>query len=161
MINRRDNKMKKNNRLMSELKDVQMNPIPNFDVGLKDDNINEWRATIIGPSDSPYEGGVFELDISFPVNYPFTPPKVSFVTRIFHPNINSDGDICLDILKDKWSPALKIPQVLLSISSLMVQPNPEDPLEPDVAKLYKDNKVMYDKKAKEYTVKYANGKTDN
>ena len=62
----------------------------------------------MGPGDSPYSGGVFFLAIHFPTDYPFKPPKVNFTTRIYHPNINSNGSICLDILRDQWSPALTI-----------------------------------------------------
>jgi ubiquitin-protein ligase len=67
-----------------------------------------WQATIMGPGESPYSGGVFFLAIHFPTDYPFKPPKVNFTTRIYHPNINSNGSICLDILRDQWSPALTI-----------------------------------------------------
>ncbi|XP_010084401.1 PREDICTED: ubiquitin-conjugating enzyme E2 D3-like, partial [Pterocles gutturalis] len=67
-----------------------------------------WQATIMGPNDSPYQGGVFFLTIHFPTDYPFKPPKVAFTTRIYHPNINSNGSICLDILRSQWSPALTI-----------------------------------------------------
>jgi hypothetical protein len=67
-----------------------------------------WQATIMGPGDSPYSGGVFFLSIAFPTDYPFKPPKVNFTTRIYHPNINANGSICLDILRDQWSPALTI-----------------------------------------------------
>lgn len=70
-----------------------------------------WQATIIGPNDSPYAGGVFLVSIHFPPDYPFKPPKVAFRTRVFHPNINSNGNICLDILKEQWSPALTISKV--------------------------------------------------
>lgn len=84
----------------------------------------QWVSTIAGPKASPYEGGVFYLDIRFPQDYPFRPPKVTFSTRIYHCNINSQGGICLDILKDNWSPALSISKVLLSISSLLTDPNP-------------------------------------
>uniref|UniRef100_A0A493SVL0 UBC core domain-containing protein n=1 Tax=Anas platyrhynchos platyrhynchos TaxID=8840 RepID=A0A493SVL0_ANAPP len=83
--------------------------------GPKGDNIYEWRSTILGPPGSVYEGGVFFLDITFTPEYPFKPPKVTFRTRIYHCNINSQGVICLDILKDNWSPALTISKVLLSI----------------------------------------------
>ncbi|CAN1158462.1 Ubiquitin-conjugating enzyme E2 28 [Linum perenne] len=67
-----------------------------------------WQATIMGPPDSPYSGGVFLVTIHFPPDYPFKPPKVAFRTKVFHPNINSNGSICLDILKEQWSPALTI-----------------------------------------------------
>ncbi|XP_011830164.1 PREDICTED: ubiquitin-conjugating enzyme E2 E1 isoform X4 [Mandrillus leucophaeus] len=92
--------------------------------GPKGDNIYEWRSTILGPPGSVYEGGVFFLDITFTPEYPFKPPKVTFRTRIYHCNINSQGVICLDILKDNWSPALTISKVLLSICSLLTDCNP-------------------------------------
>lgn len=71
-------------------------------------SVFHWQATIMGPPDSPYQGGVFFLTIHFPTDYPFKPPKVAFTTRIYHPNINSNGSICLDILRSQWSPALTI-----------------------------------------------------
>ena len=109
--------------------------------GPKGDNIYEWVSTILGPPGSVYEGGVFFLDIHFSPEYPFKPPKassynkspicndgflfqVTFRTRIYHCNINSQGVICLDILKDNWSPALTISKVLLSICSLLTDCNP-------------------------------------
>ncbi|KAL6092962.1 hypothetical protein STEG23_002908 [Scotinomys teguina] len=99
-----------------------------------------WQATIMGPNDSPYQGGVFFLTIHFPTDYPFKPPKVAFTTRIYHPNINSNGSICLDILRSQWSPALTISKVLLSICSLLCDPNPDDPLVPEIARIYKTDR---------------------
>ncbi|KAG8008885.1 Ubiquitin-conjugating enzyme E2 D4 [Nibea albiflora] len=90
--------------------------------------------------DSPYQGGVFFLTIHFPTDYPFKPPKVAFTTKIYHPNINSNGSICLDILRSQWSPALTVSKVLLSICSLLCDPNPDDPLVPDIAHIYKNDK---------------------
>jgi ubiquitin-conjugating enzyme E2 D/E len=114
-----------------------------------------WQATIMGPGESPYQGGVFFLQIKFPTDYPFKPPRIQFNTKIYHPNINSNGGICLDILKDQWSPALTISKVLLSICSLLTDPNPNDPLVPEIAQLYKTNKAEYEKTAREWTRKYA------
>jgi ubiquitin-conjugating enzyme E2 D len=76
--------------------------------GPVNDDLFHWQATIMGPAESPYQGGVFFLTIHFPTDYPFKPPKVAFTTRIYHPNINSNGSICLDILRTQWSPALTI-----------------------------------------------------
>ncbi|OMP85076.1 Ubiquitin-conjugating enzyme E2-16 kDa [Diplodia seriata] len=109
-----------------------------------------------GPQgDSPYSGGVFFLAIHFPTDYPFKPPKVNFTTRIYHPNINSNGSICLDILRDQWSPALTISKVLLSICSMLTDPNPDDPLVPEIAHVYKTDRARYEATAREWTRKYA------
>ena len=109
----------------------------------------------MGPEDSPYHQGVFFLVITFPPDYPFKPPKVQFTTKIYHPNINSNGSICLDILKDQWSPALTISKVLLSISSLLTDPNPDDPLVAEIATIYKNDRERYNANAREWTTKYA------
>ncbi|KAG7469667.1 hypothetical protein MATL_G00131270, partial [Megalops atlanticus] len=111
-------------RIQKELAEITLDPPPNCSAGPKGDNIYEWRSTILGPPGSVYEGGVFFLDIAFTPDYPFKPPKVTFRTRIYHCNINSQGVICLDILKDNWSPALTISKVLLSICSLLTDCNP-------------------------------------
>lgn len=109
----------------------------------------------MGPPDSPYSGGIFFLQIHFPTDYPFKPPKVNFTTKIYHPNINSNGSICLDILRDQWSPALTISKVLLSICSMLTDPNPDDPLVPEIAHLYKTDRSRYEATAREWTRKYA------
>lgn len=111
-------------RIQKELAEITLDPPPNCSAGPKGDNYYEWVSTILGPPGSVYEGGVFFLDIHFSPEYPFKPPKVTFRTRIYHCNINSQGVICLDILKDNWSPALTISKVLLSICSLLTDCNP-------------------------------------
>ncbi|CAI2382386.1 unnamed protein product [Moneuplotes crassus] len=113
-----------------------------------------WSGSIVGPADTPYEGGIFFLNIEFPGDYPFKPPKIVFTTKVYHPNINSTGSICVDILKDQWSPALTISKVLISISTLLDDPNPDDPLVPEIAQEYLNNREAYDEKAKEWTNTY-------
>eukprot|EP00005_Dracoamoeba_jomungandri_P004207 CAMPEP_0174258768 /NCGR_PEP_ID=MMETSP0439-20130205/7705_1 /TAXON_ID=0 /ORGANISM="Stereomyxa ramosa, Strain Chinc5" /LENGTH=147 /DNA_ID=CAMNT_0015342399 /DNA_START=61 /DNA_END=504 /DNA_ORIENTATION=- len=142
-------------RINKELQDLQRDPPASCSAGPVGDDMFHWSATIMGPSESPYQGGVFFLNINFPTDYPFKPPKVQFTSKIYHPNVNSNGSICLDILKEQWSPALTISKVLLSICSLLTDPNPDDPLVPEIAHVYKTDKRSYEATAREWTRKYA------
>jgi len=143
-------------RLAIESSDMQSHPPENCSAGPENDNdITVWKGTIIGPKGSPFESGIFKLNIKFPHTYPFTAPQIKFETPIYHPNISKNGVICLDILKDQWSPALTISKVLLSICSLLTDPNPNDPLETEIANMYKENKCKYEILAYEWTKKYA------
>ncbi|KAG7027526.1 Ubiquitin-conjugating enzyme E2 11, partial [Cucurbita argyrosperma subsp. argyrosperma] len=207
-------------RILKELKDLQKDPPTSCSAGPVAEDMFHWQATIMGPSDSPYSGGVFLVNIHFPPDYPFKPPKavtngfrdrhcrcasedagpqggrfqtpgglperrlnlkggwtpsdvpartldaqggwilrshVAFRTKVFHPNINSNGSICLDILKEQWSPALTISKVLLSICSLLTDPNPDDPLVPEIAHMYKTDRAKYEASARSWTQKYAMG----
>ncbi|CAG8770090.1 21590_t:CDS:2, partial [Racocetra persica] len=138
-----------------ELHDLGRDPPSSCSAGPIGEDLFHWQATIMGPTESPYTGGVFFLAIHFPTDYPFKPPKVNFTTRIYHPNINSNGSICLDILRDQWSPALTISKVLLSICSMLTDPNPDDPLVPEIAHVYKTDRARYEATAREWTRKYA------
>ena len=142
-------------RLKKEYNDILTNDISNISAGPINGNLYEWQAFILGPIGTPYEGGIFKLNISIPPNYPFKSPIVIFTTKIYHPNINLAGNICLDILKDHWSPALTISKVLLSICSLLSDPNPNDPLVSDIANVLKTNPELYNKTAREWTQLYA------
>lgn len=142
-------------RIQKELADVQKDPPAGCSAGPVGDDLFNWEGVIFGPSDSPYAGGVFKLSIRFPTEYPFKQPHIQFITKIYHPNINSAGGICLDILKSQWSPALTISKVLLSILSLLTDPNPNDPLVPDIAVLYKTSREAYETNARDYTMMYA------
>jgi ubiquitin-conjugating enzyme E2 N len=104
---------------------------------------------------SPYAGGTFKIEIFLPYDYPMVPPKCHFLTRIYHPNIDRVGRICLDILKDRWSPALQIDKVCLSILLLLQNPNPEDPLDNKVANVMKTNPTQFKKNAIKMTKDYA------
>jgi ubiquitin-conjugating enzyme E2 D/E len=143
-------------RIQRELLEIQNDPPINCSAGpINSNDLFRWEGVIFGPSDSPYAGGVFKLNIMFPTDYPFKSPTITFTTRIYHPNISPAGAICLDILKTQWSPALTIGKVLLSICSLLTDPNPNDPLVPEIANIYKTNRAEYDKQAKLHTLKYA------
>ena len=143
-------------RIQKELIDLGRDPPANCSAGpTEEDQPLKWQATIMGPEDSPYHQGVFFLNIHFPPDYPFKPPKITFTTKIYHCNINSNGSICLDILKDQWSPALTISKVLLSISSLLTDANPDDPLVPEIANLLKGDRAKHDNTAREWTTRYA------
>ena len=143
-------------RIHRELLDIGRDPPNGCSAGpINEKDIFTWQATLVGPEDSPYANGIFFLQIVFPQEYPFKPPVVTFTTKIYHPNIDQSGSICLDVLKNEWSPALTVSKVLLSISSLLTDPNPNDPLVPDIANLYKENREEYLKKAVEWTDLYA------
>ena len=154
-------KAMKNRRLTKELKDFQKDPPSNIRVELKDDtDLFHWYAYITGPEDSPYSGYDFKVEVKFPTDYPFKAPKVNMLTKIYHPNIDGTGTICLDILRGKWSPALNIQKTLLSISSLLCDPNPDSAMNMDAAVLYKNNLNTYNKTAKEWAEKYAEKKNN-
>lgn len=114
-----------------------------------------YLSYLIGPPDTPYNGGLYIIRFCFPSEYLFKPPKVSFETPIYHPNINEKGTISLDILYHMWSPSLTFPKILLSLEALLEEPNPHDPLVPEIAQLYKTDKQLFLRKAEEMTRKFA------
>jgi len=144
-------------RLRKELKEFNENPPENCAAGpISDEDYLKWQAAFLGPANSPYESGIFFLSIKFPNNYPFSPPEVKFVTPVYHCNINISGEICLDIIKsNEWSPALTVSSLMVSIISLLTDPNPDSPLRGDIASLYISNRRAHDMEAKEHTKKYA------
>uniref|UniRef100_A0A1I8A965 E2 ubiquitin-conjugating enzyme n=1 Tax=Steinernema glaseri TaxID=37863 RepID=A0A1I8A965_9BILA len=125
-------------------------------IEMLDESFTKLKGQIRGPSDCPYENGEFQLDIEIPKDYPFSPPKVKFITRLWHPNISSQtGTICLDILKDKWTASLSIRTILLSIQALLNLPEPKDPQDAVVAKQFMENRDMFNATAKFWTQFYA------
>ena len=147
-------------RLQKELSEIQKDTPENCSAGLNNTNdLFNWDATIIGPTETPYEGGIFYLKMLFPADYPFKPPKITFNTKIYHPNISNNHaertNICLDILKDKWTPSQGFISVILSLSALLSCPEPNDPLVGEAASLYLKDKKSYIKKAVEFTKNHA------
>ncbi|KAF5948636.1 hypothetical protein HYC85_014593 [Camellia sinensis] len=128
-------------RIIKETQRLLSEPAPGISASPSEDNMRYFNVMILGPTQSPYEGGVFKLELFLPEEYPMAAPKVRFLTKIYHPNIDKLGRICLDILKDKWSPALQIRTVLLSIQALLSAPNPDDPLSENIAKHWKSNEA--------------------
>ena len=134
-------------RILQEIKECALNKDPAIRWGLKDQSDNKkWWACIIGPEGTPYHGFELTLNIQLPENYPFSAPKVDFTNNIWHPNVGSSGNICLDILKDQWTPALKLLAVLFSISSLLNEPNPASALNSEAGRQYTSNREEYNRK---------------
>jgi ubiquitin-protein ligase len=126
----------------------------------EEQDLFHWNGTLIGPDDTPYKGGYFKIEITIPDTYPNKPPFIRFLTKIYHPNIDIDGLICLNILRSPptgdWKPSINLPKTVLSIHSLLSDPNPTDSLNADAGKTYLSDKEAFISIAKAWTVKYAN-----
>lgn len=144
-----------NQRIIKETKKLESDPIVGIYAIPVPENPRYFNVSISGPKDSPYDGGLFKLQLYLPEEYPMVPPKCLFMTKIYHPNIDFLGRICLDILKSNWSPALQIRAVLLSIQSLLNEPNTADPLNEKVNEHWLRDRKDAEKTAREWTLKYA------
>ena len=109
----------------------------------------KWTAVMFGPEDTPWEGGTFQLEVSFTEEFPTKAPHVKFLTKMFHPNIYNNGEICLDILQNQWSPIYDISAILTSIQSLLTDPNPNSPANSEAAKLWSENRREYNRRVTE------------
>jgi ubiquitin-conjugating enzyme E2 D/E len=143
-------------RIQKELRDLLANPSEGCAVEpTSTDQVHPWSAVVTGPEGSPYEDGGFDLLVVFPDDYPFNPPKVTFVTPIYHLNINEQGAIGLGLLGDGWSPASSISQVLTTIRGLLVNPDQNRPLRPDLANLFAHDPLQYAANARAFTTQHA------
>lgn len=136
-------------RLVRDYKRLQQDPPQGVNGSPNPDNIMLWNAVIFGPEDTPWDGGTFKLTLEFSEEYPNKAPVVKFKSKMFHPNIYSDGSICLDILQNQWSPIYDVSAVLTSIQSLLSDPNPNSPANSEAARLYSENRRDYNKKVQE------------
>ncbi|KAF3430066.1 hypothetical protein E2986_02854 [Frieseomelitta varia] len=146
--------MQRSVRLKREFERLNQNPVEGISCYPKSDNFENLVATIIGPNGSPYSGYLFQLSIDISEQYPFEPPRITFQTPIYHPNIDDKGRICMDLLnmppKGSWKPTIGIKNLLDAVQCLLGNPNPDDPLMADIAQEYKFNRQQFERKAKQF-----------
>jgi ubiquitin-protein ligase len=143
-------------RLINEFKQLQKNPYSEFSISLKsDDNLSVWEVMLFGPIESPYEGGMFKCEISFPKEYPHKPPVFKFISKMYHPNVYKDGKVCISILHEgsdpygyeqdceRWTPALSASSVIMSIISILADPNDVSPANTDAAIMWRENRKEF------------------
>lgn len=138
-------------RLLSDLREMKMDVSGESGASaapVHDDNIFVWNATIFGPSETCWEGGIYSMRLTFCDRYPEKPPKVRFTTKMFHPNVYADGNICLDIIAAKWSPSYTVSSILTSIQSLLTDPNVQSPANPEAAELFVKDKKAYERRVR-------------
>jgi ubiquitin-protein ligase len=146
-------------RITKEFAEVSQDPPEGFTVSLPPSaSIHTWHVTLAPPAGSPYHPGRYGLVLTLPAEYPFKPPIVKFVTRIYHPNVSNDslGGICLGLLKpDVWKPSTKLRAVLEALRNLLVEPQPDDPIEDRIAEEYKNDRANWEKNVKSNVERYA------
>ncbi|KAI9065964.1 hypothetical protein FKP32DRAFT_1566790 [Trametes sanguinea] len=148
-------------RVNKEIADCKNDKASKITIDLVEDNPFHLIGAFDGPEGTPYEGGRFQVDIVIPENYPFQPVKMKFITKVYHPNVSSaSGAICLDILKDAWSPVLTLKSTLISLQSLLCSPEPRDPQDAEVAKHYMTSRSSFEDTARYWTMVYAGGPGD-
>ncbi|CAD5210747.1 unnamed protein product [Bursaphelenchus xylophilus] len=154
-------------RLMAEYKQLNANPPEGIIAGpSSEDNFFEWNCLISGPPDTCYENGVFPARLSFPEDYPLSPPKMRFTCDLFHPNIYADGKVCISILhtpgddptgyessSERWSPVLSVEKVLISVVSMLAEPNDASPANVDAAKMWRENRAEFERLGRDLAVR--------
>jgi ubiquitin-conjugating enzyme E2 G1 len=126
--------------LQKQLRELEKNPVAGFSAGLADTDIYEWDVIIMGPDETPYQGGFFRARITFPVEYPNQPPTMRFLSDMFHPNVHQDGKVCISILhspgddsfgyeqsEERWRPIHSVESIVMSVISMLSSPNDESP----------------------------------
>lgn len=143
-------------RIQKELKEIERDKASGVTVEVLGNSLQRLRGYVQGPRDTPYEKGLFVVDITLESQYPFLPPRMRFKTKVWHPNVSSaNGAICLDILKDQWSPALTLKTALLSLQALLASPEPDDPQDAVVARQYIHERQKFDTQAAIWTETFA------
>mmetsp|Transcript_37119 Transcript_37119/g.106276 ORF Transcript_37119/g.106276 Transcript_37119/m.106276 type:complete len:153 (-) Transcript_37119:297-755(-) len=147
-------------RITKETQKLETDPVPSIDCKVDAGNSRYFHIVLEGPDGTPYARGHYSMELFLPEGYPMEPPKVRFLTKIYHPNIDKLGRICLDVLKDKWSPALQIRTVLLSIQALLSAPEPSDPLDTGVADHFIRDRKGAEEQAAQWNGTYAKKEKD-
>ncbi|TGO51475.1 hypothetical protein BOTNAR_0355g00160 [Botryotinia narcissicola] len=146
-------------RIAKELNDIANDPGAQIFCQTRDGNdsdLTNLRGSFPGPPDTPYEGGTYLVDIKIPNEYPFKPPHINFSTKVWHPNVSSQtGAICLDTLSSAWSPVLTIKSALLSLQSLLSEPEPKDPQDAEVVNMLINHPKEFREKARDWAIHYA------
>ncbi|KAI8897694.1 ubiquitin-conjugating enzyme/RWD-like protein [Globomyces pollinis-pini] len=146
-------------RLMTEYKELTVNPPHGIQAGpISESNYFDWEALIMGPEGTPFEDGIFVAKLTFPKDYPLAPPVMKFTTEIYHPNVYPDGTVCISILhapgsdphgyeqaSERWSPVQSVEKILLSVMSMLAEPNVDSPASVDAAKMYRNDKAQFEK----------------
>ncbi|KAI0160883.1 ubiquitin-conjugating enzyme [Hypoxylon sp. FL1284] len=149
-------------RISKELQECMSSPPAGMTIGLASEaDLHAWTVRLAGPAGSAYAGGVFAVAVTLPGDYPFKPPQVTFATRIYHPNVTNDaaGAICLAMLKpENWKPASRVRAVLDALRQLLLEPNPDDPLEPRIADEFRASPQDFERNARAYVARYAQPK---
>ncbi|CAH0392403.1 unnamed protein product [Bemisia tabaci] len=143
-------------RLQKELGDIRASGIKSFrDIQVDETNMLSWQGLIV-PDNPPFNKGAFRIEINFPAEYPFKPPKITFKTKIYHPNVDEKGQVCLSIISpEHWKPTTKTDQVIQALIALVNDPEPEHPLRVEVADEFVKDRKKFIKNAEEFTKKYS------
>ncbi|PVG00217.1 UBC-like protein [Serendipita vermifera] len=140
-------------RITKELAELNRNPVEGVTITVDESDMHIWNIVMAGPANSPYKGGSFKVKVVFPETYPFKAPALTFLTKVYHPGINEEGQICVQVLGAEWKPTVTMSNVLHIVYDKLANPSPEDPYEAEIAALLKSDKAKFTSTAKEWTKK--------